>query len=222
MTNAVGKEIKKHPKRSILTSVLLFTLLIALIEALRLQIWVSVLTIVVISALIFLPMIIGKWSKIDIPIVLEIFSVLFIYATLFLGELKNYYVKFWWWDILVHTSSALMFGLIGFIILYVLYKTGKIKTNPKTIAMFAFAFALSIGALWEIVEFSMDRYIGTTMQGNSLKDTMLDLIVDSLGALFSAVMGYLYLKNESGIVVKPVVKEFKKDNPKFFPKKKSK
>ena len=34
--------------------------------------------------------------------------------------------------------------------------------------------------------------------------------------VFSAIMGYLYIKRESGIVVKPIMKEFKKDNPKLF------
>ena len=114
--------------------------------------------------------------------------------------------------------------------MYVLYKTGKIKTSPKTIAVFAFAFGLAIGALWEIAEFSIDRTFGPIsngvlmqtidIHGCGLADTMKDLIVDAIGALFAAVMGYLYLKRDSGIVVKQVTKEFKKDNPRFFKKKK--
>jgi len=219
---AIKKEIKKHPKRSTLTLILLFTLVVAFVGALRQYNWVSMLVIVIISLLICLPMVVGKLSKINIPLQLEVFAVLFIYASLFLGELKNYYAVYWWWDILLHTGSGLALGLIGFIILYILYKTKKIKTSPKTIAMFTFAFALAIGALWEIVEFTIDSTFGSIsnnvlMQG-SLRDTMWDLIVDSIGALFSAVMGYLCIKRESGIVVKPMVKEFKKDNPKFFKK----
>jgi len=218
--NAVKKEIKKHPKRSTLTIILLFTLAIAFVGALNQQNWVSILFIIVISFLIFLPMTIGKVSHIEIPIQLEIFSVLFIYATLFLGELKNYYAKFTWWDTVLHTASGLAFGIIGFIILYVMYKSEKIKTSPKTIAIFTFAFALAIGALWEIVEFIIDSNLGSisngvSMQG-SLKDTMWDLIVDSIGGLFSAVMGYLYLKKDSGVVIKHMTKEFKKGNPRLF------
>lgn len=218
----IREEIEEHPKRSTLTLVLLFTLVVAFIEALRLYNWVSMIFILVIAGLICLPMIVGRLSKIDIPLPLGIFSVIFVYATLFLGELKNYYQVYWWWDLLLHTSSALAFGIIGFFILYILYKTEKIKTNPKTIAMFTFAFALSIGALWEIVEFTIDSLFGpisnnVLMQG-SLKDTMWDLIVDALGALFIAVMGYLYIKKESGILVKPMAKEFKKDNPELFTK----
>ena len=219
------KEIKKHPKRSVLAFILLLTLLGAFIAALSRHNWVSMVMIAVISILICIPMIIGKLSKIDIPAQLEVYSVVFIYVTLFLGELNNYYTTFWWWDVLVHISSGLAFGIIGFIILYVLSKAEKIKTSPKVFAIFSFAFALAIGALWEIVEFTIDHTLGTNMQYGSffwtstyggLVDTMKDLIDDSIGALFSAVMGYLFIRRASGIVVKPIVKEFKKDNPRFF------
>lgn len=224
----VKKEIKKHPKRNTLTFILLFTLIVAFVAAFNQQNWVSMIFIVVISFLIYVPMIIGKLSNIDIPFPLEVFSVLFIYATLFLGELKNYYVKYPWWDTLWHTSSGLAFGILGFIILYVIYKSGKVKTSPKMIAMFSFTFALAIGALWEIVEFTIDSNLGpisngvlmqTQVNGCGLADTMKDLIVDAIGGLFAAIMGYLYLKKDSGIVVKPMAKEFKKDNPKLFKKK---
>ncbi len=219
MESVVKQEIKKHPKTSILTFVLLLTLVVAFVGALRQHNWIPMLMIVVISILICLPRIIGRLSNIEIPAKLGVYIILFIYTTLFLGELKNFYVRFWWWDVLLHISSGLAFGIIGFIILYILYKAEKIKTSPKIIAMFSFAFALAIGALWEIVEFTIDYNFGTSLQGGSLVDTMKDLIDDSIGALFSTIMGYLYVKKESGIVVKPMIKEFKKDNPKLFEKK---
>lgn len=226
MTNIIKKEIEKefanYPKRSTLTFILLFTLIVAFVGALIQQNWVSAIFIFIIMCLILLPVTIAKLSHINIPLNLEVLAVLFIYATLFLGELKNYYAAYWWWDMLVHISSGLAFGILGFIILYVIYKTGKINTSPKMVAMFSFAFALAIGALWEIVEFTIDCALGpisnnVPMQG-SLVDTMTDLIVDSVGGLFSAVMGYLYLKKDSGIVVKSMAKEFKRDNPRLFKK----
>ncbi len=228
MKNVVEKEIEKHPTRSILIIILLATLLVAFVAAVLQQNWVSVVIIALISVLICIPAIIGRVSKIAIPTALEVYSIIFIYATLFLGELNHYYTKFWWWDVLLHISSGLAFGIIGFIILYMLHKSEKVTTSPKTVAIFTFSFALAIGAVWEIVEFTIDYTLGSTMQNGSffwttqqdgVFDTMKDLINDSIGALFSAIMGYLYLKKHSGIVVKPVVKEFKKDNPRFFKKK---
>lgn len=227
MVNAVKKEIKKHPKRAALTIILLITLIPAFFEALIQHNWTSLLLLIVISVLICLPVIVGKLLKIDIPLPLAIFAIAFLYASFFLGEFNNYYIKFWWWDILLHTSSGLIFGIIGFIVLYVLYKAKKIKTSPKMIAMFSFAFALAIGALWEIGEFTVDSVLGplsnnalmqTVVNGCGLTDTMKDLIGDSVGALFTAIMGYLYLKWDSGILVKSAAKEFKKDNPRFFNK----
>ena len=159
------------------------------------------------------------------PSAFKVYAILFLYATIFLGELKHYYTKYPWWDNMLHGSSALFFGLIGFTIMYLLYETGEIKANSKTIAIFTFAFALSIGALWEIVEFTIDQITNSShWQGVGLFDTMKDLIVDSCGALLSSILGYLYLKREEkgkgeGTIVKPMMKEFKKDNPKLFKKK---
>ena len=218
----IKTEIGKTPKINILTLILLFTLLLSLIGGIIRQNWALIIFTLIIAVLICLPKFIENWSNVAIPDTLEVYIILFLYATLFLGELKNYYAKYWWWDTAIHTSSGLAFGAIGFIILYVLYKTEKIKASPKIVAMFSFTFGLAIGALWEIVEFTIDSTFGPVsnnrlMQGG-LADTMKDLIVDSIGALFAAVMGYLYLKRESGIVVKPMIKEFKKDNPRLFKK----
>lgn len=62
-------------------------------------------------------------------------------------------------------------------------------------------FALGVGALWEIFEFTMDSLFGMNMQKpmlgdpSGLTDTMWDLIVDATGALVISVLGWRYLKN---------------------------
>jgi len=66
-----------------------------------------------------LPRLFERGYKIYLPVEFEIIIIVFLYATLFLGEVHGYYDKFWWWDLVLHTSSALAFG---FMILYVLYK----------------------------------------------------------------------------------------------------
>ena len=227
--NVVKREIEKYPKRSILIFILFLTLIIAFFVALKQYNWVLMLLTVIVAILICLPMILGKLFKIDIPLPFAFFSILFIYASLFLGEMKNYYAMYWWWDILLHTSSGIAFGIIGFLLLYVLYKTEKFKTSPKMVAMFSFAFALAIGALWEIVEFTIDSifgplsnhaYMQSVVNGCALVDTMWDLICDSIGALFAALMSYWYMKRESGIIVKQIAKEFKNNNQTLFKKKK--
>ena len=235
MKSAVRKEIEKSPRTALLTGILLFTMVFSFVGAILQHNWILMLLTLTIAIMICLPRFIGKWSNIVFPESLETFLIIFLYATLFLGELKHYYTTYWWWDVLLHASSGLAFGIIGFIILYIFYKTNKIETGPKMVAMFLFTFALATGALWEIVEFTIDQTFGTTMQsgrfyGNviqsgGLLDTMKDLIDDSIGALAASIIGYLYLKREADTVKKtniPVAGDFKDNNPWLFKNKKKK
>ena len=146
---------------------------------------------------------------------IEILTILFIYASIFLGEVKGYYTRFWWWDTLLHTTFGIALGFVGFMILYVLYKGNKIKASPILVAFFSFCFALALGALWEVFEFIMDQTLGLTMQ-KSGSDTMRDLIVDSIGALISAIAGFIYLKYGHVRVFDRILRRFKADNKLFF------
>lgn len=142
-----------------------------------------------------------------IPSALLTASIVFVYATLFLGEVHNFYERFWWWDVLLHTGSAIGFGLIGSIILILLFRQGKVKASPIVVSVFAFTFAVAIGALWEIFEFGMDQLFGLTMQKNGLFDTMFDLIVDSFGAFFAAAACFAYLTNSRPSSLTTIIKE---------------
>ena len=97
---------------------------------------------------------------------------------------------------------------------------------PGFIAFFAFMFALGMGALWEIFEFSMDKIFGMNMQKpmfgdySGLTDTMYDLIVDAIGALFISVLGYGYLKKaKAKSFLERWIWSFIVKNPRLFIKK---
>jgi hypothetical protein len=86
------------------------------------------------------------------------------------------------------------------------------------VALFAFLFAFSLGAVWEIVEFGVDQGFGTNMQKSGLVDTMWDLIVDAVGALVIALLGYLHIKravNDS--FLERWIARFISANPRLFP-----
>lgn len=192
--------------------VLIFLLELSLVTSLIASFFSKNYTIVFISLLLIilvpLPYFFRWRYKVKIPLELEIISVVFIYATIFLGEIQNFYIKFWWWDSLLHGLSAIIFGFIGFIILYFLYARQKVKSQLIWLAVFTFSFALSIGALWEIFEFFMDFLFGLNMQKSGIVDTMTDLIVDAVGAFLVSVSGFFYLKNKKSFFLRDVFEYF--------------
>ncbi len=213
------RELKRAEKINyILLSVIRLTLVIAILSAVYNFEWLTFFVAVLAFVFTYAP----KWFEmkynIDLPIELEIIAVLFIYASLFLGEIRGYYTRFWWWDAILHGTAAVALGFIGFIILYVLYKSHKIRAGATTIAVFSFFFSLGIGALWEIFEFAMDGFFGLNMQKSGLVDTMWDLITDAVGALIASLAGYFYIKNKKMFFVDRIIEKFSKDNPQLFTK----
>lgn len=90
------------------------------------------------------------------------------------------------------------FGLIGFLGIFMLFEGDRFKAPPVALAVLSFCFAVSIGAVWEIFEFSMDQFFGMNMQKSGLVDTMWDFMVDCLGALAGSLAGFFYLEKRGG------------------------
>jgi uncharacterized membrane protein YjdF len=159
-------------------------------------------------SLIYLPGLLKKHLKIAIADGSRLLYVLFLYAAIILGEVQNFYRDFPHWDTLLHTCSGIMLGSFGFVLIDILNenKTIPIKLNKWFVALFAFCFAVTLDTFWEVIEFVMDllldlnmqqymTYGGTVLAGKAaLFDTMKDLVVDILGAIFSCTIGFLTLK----------------------------
>ncbi len=189
------------------------------------QQWLASMTTIGIIVISLTPLFLGKFFRVSIPPEFILLAVLFVFASLFLGETRGYYTRFWWWDIALHTISGFLLGILGFLLVYILNETEHIELHmkPGFVAFFAFAFSVSTGALWEIFEFSMDSFFGMDMQKemlhdpSGLTDTMWDLIVDAIGALVIAVLGYSYIKNtRDESFLERWIHAFVKNNPQLF------
>ncbi len=167
-------------------------------------------------ALSMAPVLFARWAEIEVPRAFIAATTLFVGGTLFLGEVFNFYYRFWWWDIAMHGGSAVGFGLIGFVLIFMMFQGDRFAAPPIALAFFAFCFALAIGAMWEVFEFSMDQAFGTTMQKSGLLDTMGDLIVDTGGALIGAAAGYAWLKEQRLGGLTGIISAFVARNPKLF------
>lgn len=208
-----------------LTLVLQAVLVIEVMVAVWGQQWLTAAITTGIIIVTLVPFFLRKFLRVFIPPEFVLLTIAFVFASLFLGEIRGYYTRFWWWDILLHSGSGFLLGIIGFLLVHVLNETEDIGVHmkPGFVAFFAFMFAVGIGALWEIFEFSMDSLFGMNMQkemlgdSSGLTDTIWDLIVDTLGALVISVLGYGYIRtarNES--FLERWINAFIKSNPRLF------
>ena len=186
--------------------------------------WLNVAAISGILLLTVLPILLFRRFEIFIPAELELLTIAFIFASLFLGETRGYYGQFWWWDMALHATSGVLLGIFGFLLVHVLNGIPRLGLHlrPGFVAFFAFCFALSVGALWEIFEFAMDQLAGMNMQKpflgdpSGLTDTMWDLILDALGALVISLSGYLYLRWGMASPIQRWIGQFVAGNPRLF------
>lgn len=198
----------------VLQTILVLELVFAMFE----KNWFAVFLVSLTIFLTVIPVLLHRRFKVFIPPEFEIAAIIFVFASIFLGEIGGYYERFWWWDVALHTGAGFLLGLVGFLLVYVMNEQEDIAMSmkPGFVAFFSFSFAMALGALWEIFEYAMDSMFGLTMQ-KSLTDTMWDLIVNTVGALTVSGMGYFYIKNpHDESFIERMIANFIKANPHLF------
>lgn len=122
-------------------------------------------------ALFLLPAFVEDRFSIDLPSLLEIIVLVFIFAAEILGELSNYYVRYPYWDTLLHTAWGFLCAALGYSLVEILNRSQSIKfqLSPLFLAIVAFCFSMTIGVIWEFFEFAADQLLHLDMQ----KDTVI-------------------------------------------------
>ena len=110
--------------------------------------------------LFLLPAFVESNFGVRVPSTLEIIVLLFIFAAEILGELGDFYVKFTFWDTMLHTLNGFR------------SERFDVHLSPVFVALVSFCFSMTIGVLWEFFEFGMDCIFLTDMQ----KDTVVNVI----------------------------------------------
>ena len=181
------------PAPIIIVAIRVILLVEAVISSLA-QAWPQVLIALATLGLTYVPDRAARFAGVRLPRSFLALSALFIFGTVFLGEVANFYERYWWWDIVLHFGSAVSFGLFAFLLIFMLFEGDRYAAPPWAIAFLSGCVAVAIGAVWEIFEFAMDQTFGLNMQKSGLVDTMWDLIVDTLGAAIGGLTGFAYLK----------------------------
>lgn len=108
-----------------------------------------------------------------------------------------------WFDTVMHTFNGGVIAIVGFALIRSNFENWQEHILLITIG--AILFSISVGVIWEIYEFIADLISNGNMQRHSevntlplvpllgqkaLLDTMIDLIVDTIGAIFASFIMY--------------------------------
>ncbi|MED9821006.1 MAG: hypothetical protein U0J65_03125 [Christensenellales bacterium] len=124
--------------------------------------------------LMILPSVLTRRLRIELPSTLEIIILLFIFAAEILGEINSFYIRVPNWDTMLHTLNGFLCAAIGFALVDLLNRSDKFsfKLSPVYLAVVAFCFSMTVGVLWEFLEYAGDTFFGLDMQ----KDTIIHTI----------------------------------------------
>ncbi len=170
--------------------------------------WLLVFSGTVVLLLTFTPAMLERQLRVPLPVEFTLITCVFLFASFALGEVRDFYERIWWWDLVLHGLSAMITGLIGFLSLYVLYMTQRIRVATIYVAILTFALAVAVGTIWEIFEFLADWFFGLNMQRSGLADTMTDLMINAAGAIVAAAIGFYYVRNGDSLLGRRLIRKF--------------
>ena len=171
---ALLRKKKEEPAAFWTYVVLRFIVILILIRCILRGDIESAFVCVLVLVIYLLPQFVENRLNIDIPTTLEVVIFVFVFAAEILGELQSYFIKYSNWDTILHTSSGFLCAAVGFSLVDLLNRSDNVKVqlSPGYLAITAFCFSMTIGILWEFIEFSADRLFLLDMQ----KDTIVNQI----------------------------------------------
>ena len=174
LRDALHMELREH--RS--SFIVYFTLRVLVIATMILQIlnrnYENVFLCALTLLLLIMPSLMQITFRVELPTTLEIIILIFIFAAEILGEIREFYLIFPFWDTALHTLNGFLAAAIGFSLVDLLNRSERTVFNlsPLFTAIVAFCFSMTIGVVWEFFEFGMDQLAGFDMQ----KDTVIHVI----------------------------------------------
>jgi hypothetical protein len=126
-----------------------------------------------------------------IKIALAPFAVLILHiiATVF-----GWYETYWWFDIPMHFMGGVAIGFSSYYLLKDFSDRDRLMVGWQPLQILILISITALAAVsWEFFEFSLDRYVDTTMQP-SILDTMKDLGMGIAGGGLSSFIIYTVQK----------------------------
>lgn len=180
MSKAMGMEIREHR-----SSFIVYVTLRVLVTAMAVlqffngdyeNVFLCILTLLLLLA----PSFIQVQFRIELPSVLEVIVLVFVFSAEILGEISSFYEIFPFWDTVLHTLNGFLAAAIGFSLIDLLNRTKKteIELSPLYLAIVSFCFSMTIGVVWEFFEFAMDMFFGFDMQKDAVVHSISSVLLD--------------------------------------------
>ncbi len=141
-----------------------------------------------------LPTIIKRNLKISLPWIFEFLIVFSVSLHIWGGALGLYSLPFY--DKFAHFIVSAIISFFALMVVYILtICSPRLYMDTTTMILFVKIFSLAIGGLWEIAEFSYDKFLfGYPASQVSLDNTMGDLIADFLAGIIIAILGVIAIR----------------------------
>ena len=180
MKKALHMELREHKSSFIVYVVLRVLVILMMILQIFNRNYENVFLCALTLILLVIPSFIQVRLKIELPTALEIIILFFIFAAEILGEIQSYYIRFPFWDTVLHTMNGFLAAAIGFALVDILNRSKRISFQlaPAYMAVVAFCFSMTIGVIWEFFEFGMDTIFGLDMQKDTIVSSIHSVMLD--------------------------------------------
>jgi len=150
-----------------------------LINQIPMQRWGDAFLLVLTLALFAIPQLVERVFNIEIPNLLELIIIIFIFSSTILGELSDFYGYFKIWDTALHTLNGFLAAGVGFSLVYLLNKNAEgMNLSPLFLAIVTFCFSMTVGVMWEFFEYSADRWMNLDMQKDRIVQEISSVSID--------------------------------------------
>lgn len=184
---------------------LITILLILLIRSILLQNYENFIPFITTIPIFFIPIVIEKLLKIEIPYSLKTFYIIYIFISKFLGGDNFYFQTIPLYDKIVHAIYGIFSYFISIFILvkFTSYNNKDILFN----IVFCIAIVLGTSVIWEFLEFFADNIsLGNNQRlETGITDTMLDLIYTFAPSIILSVCYYIEVKFKNNILINKFV-----------------
>lgn len=145
----------------------------------------------------------------DAGLTLWITAAVFLHAfgTVGLPHTEAFYGNVGWWDHVTHMVSSSLVAGAGYATARALDEhTDDLHFPPAFMFALLLSITLAFGVVWEVIEFAVSA--AATIAGSAesaltiygVRDTMLDLVYDTIGGIIVAVWGAVYLTDVANAV----------------------